>query len=100
MEPIGYNAFMQQQQAEILALRALGYLANHEEFMARFTALSGVAPTDILERADDADMLAGVLDFFLGDEKLLIAFCESEQIAQTLPAQARQILPGAIMDGQ
>ena len=89
---------MQQQQAEILALRALGYLAEHEEFMARFMALTGLAPADILQRGDDADMLAGVLDFFLGDEKLLIEFCQSAQIAQQLPAKARQALPGAIRE--
>lgn len=85
---------MQQEQAEILALQALTYLAGLDEFMDRFSALSGMGPGDMLERASDPDMLAGVLDFFLSDEELLTEFCEAHEIDPEHPAAARRALPG------
>lgn len=85
---------MQQDEAEILALKALTYLAGLDEMMDRFAALSGMGPGDILERAQDPEMLAGVLDFFLFDEALLTEFCESHEINPEDPAQARMAMPG------
>lgn len=90
---LNYSA-MQQEEAEILALKALTYLAGVDEMMDRFAALSGMGPEDILERAQDPDMLAGVLDFFLFDEALLTEFCEAHEINPEHPAQARMALPG------
>ena len=85
---------MQTEEAEILALKALTYLAGMDEMMDRFAALSGMEPGDILERAQDPEMLAGVLEFFLFDEALLTAFCEAHEINPEYPAQARAALPG------
>ena len=42
-----YSA-MQQEEAEILALKALTYLAGVDEMMDRFAALSGMGPNDSL----------------------------------------------------
>ncbi|HAT08595.1 MAG TPA: DUF3572 domain-containing protein [Rhodobiaceae bacterium] len=88
-----YSA-MQEEEAEILALKALSYLAGLDEMMDRFADLSGMGPNDIMERAEDTEMLAGVLDFFLFDEALLTAFCEAHEINPEHPAQARMALPG------
>ena len=88
-----YSA-MQQEEAEILALKALSYLAGIDEMMDRFAALSGMGPNDIMERAQDPEMLAGVLDFFLFDEALLTEFCEAHEINPEHPGQARMALPG------
>ena len=85
---------MHKDEAEILALKALTYLAGLDELMDRFAALSGMGPGDILERAQDPEMLAGVLDFFLFDEALLTEFCEAHEINPETPAQARMALPG------
>ncbi len=85
---------MQQEQAEILALKALTYLAGLDEMMDRFSALSGMAAGDILERAGEPEMLAGIMDFFLTDEALLTEFCEEHEIDPEDPARARMALPG------
>jgi hypothetical protein len=85
---------MQRDEAEILALKALTYLAGLDEMMDRFAALSGMGAGDIIERASDPEMLAGVLEFFLYDEALLTEFCEAEDINPEHPAQARMALPG------
>ena len=85
------------QQAEIIALKALAFLAADTELMDRFAALSGVAPIDLVERAGDGEMLAGVLDFLLSDEAVLNDFCAAHDIDPEHPAAARQKLPGGAL---
>ena len=84
---------MDTEQAEIIALIALTFLAANTEHMDRFAALSGMAPNDIVARAGDGEMLAGVLDFLLSDEAMLTDFCAAHDIDPEHPAKARQNLP-------
>ena len=88
---------MGTQQAEIIALKALAFLAADTELMDRFAALSGVAPNDLVGRAGDGEMLAGVLDFLLSDEAVLTDFCAAHDIDPEHPAAARQELPGGAL---
>ncbi len=85
---------MQSDEAEILALNALTYLAGLDEEMDRFSSLTGMAQGDIVERASDPEMLAGILEFYLSDEALLTEFCEAFEIPLEDPARARAALPG------
>ncbi len=62
------------EQAEILAVRALGYLAEHRERMEDFIQLTGVAVGDLRDHASDQDYLGAVLDFLLADERALLEF--------------------------
>ncbi len=82
------------EQAEILALKILGWLAENPDEMEKFTTLAGITPADILQQADNADMLGGMMDFFLSDDTMLTRFCEEQNIDPFLPAQARRLLPG------
>jgi predicted HAD superfamily phosphohydrolase len=83
---------MTRETAELLAIRALGYLAGDTEQLARFLALSGVAPEDLRTAATEASFLSGVLDFFLGDEAVLLAFTASTQVDPADVAIAREVL--------
>lgn len=85
---------MTSEQAEILALKILTWLADDEAAMNRFTALAGITPADILDQAGNPELLGGMLDFFLSDEAMLIKFCEEQNINPELPAQARMLMPG------
>ena len=86
---------MQALDAEILAIKALTFLAQSPEDLDRFVALSGVAPDDLRARAGDPEILAAVLDFLLADDSRVTSLCESLAIdPQTLQA-ARRALPGA-----
>ena len=85
---------MTSNDAEIMGLKMLGWLASQEEAMPRFAALSGLDPVDLLAHASDPTMLGGMMDFVLSDEPLLLAFCEENDIHPESPAQARQLLPG------
>ncbi len=84
-----------KNSAEMIALQALGFLATDEKLLERFMALSGMSPGQIKLNAGNLEFLAGVLDFFLGNEADLLAFCEAEKIEPDLPAKARMQLPGA-----
>lgn len=61
-------------QAEAMAISALAFLAERPEDLGRFLALSGIDPASLRGFAGELDFLAGVLDFLLGDEPLLVAF--------------------------
>jgi uncharacterized protein DUF3572 len=86
---------MDRSAAETLALKALAFLAGDGETLNRFLALSGLHLEDLRERVEDPLLLAAVLDFMLGDDKLLTAFAASEGTDTTLVHAARRALPGA-----
>ncbi|MBX3505700.1 MAG: DUF3572 domain-containing protein [Parvibaculum sp.] len=85
---------MTSDEAELLALRALGHIAADEDLLGDFMALSGLSPEELRARAAEPEMLGGILDFILADEARLLAFCEAEELRPELPARARLALPG------
>jgi hypothetical protein len=68
------------EESEVLALNALAFLVNSPVEVERFFALSGIDPGDLSHAAGDAGFLGGVLDYFLGDDALLVRFCESQSL--------------------
>jgi hypothetical protein len=80
--------------AEVVAIRTLGYLASREAPLTRFMALTGVAPEDLRARAGDADFLASVLDYVLADEPLLIDAAASLDLAPEELTRAGELLSG------
>jgi Protein of unknown function (DUF3572) len=86
---------MNQEQSEILGLQALTYIAGDEKTLSWLISETGVSPADLGTVKDPNELLAGVLDFMLAHEEILIDFCEQQNIPPTGPARARQFLPGA-----
>ncbi len=82
------------EEAEILAVRALGFLAEHRERMEGFIRMSGVAVGDLRVHASDPDYLGAVLDYLLADERCLLEFTERVGVAPELPYAARRKLEG------
>jgi hypothetical protein len=85
---------MKAEAAETLALRALGWLAGNDDLFPVFLGSTGASVTSLAEAAGQPEFLAAVLDFLLMDDAWVIAFCEAEGLAYTLPQQARAALPG------
>jgi hypothetical protein len=85
---------MQQDVAETLALRALGWLAGNDELLPVFLNSTGASLSELRGGASDPTFLGAVLDFLLMDEAWIMAFCEAEKIAPDSPAAARAVLPG------
>jgi hypothetical protein len=86
---------LEREQAEAVALEALTYLAQDPDRLGCFLVQSGTGPEQIRERHCDPEFLSGVLDYFLSDEALLIAFVEEYGREPLLLAAARRALPGA-----
>ena len=81
--------------AEVLAIQALGFIAQDEERLGRFLAITGMGPAEIREAARDRHFLAGVLDYLVGDEDLLVAFASHAGVDPTTIAIAQQALAEA-----
>jgi hypothetical protein len=64
------------KQAEETAASVLGWLAGEPDMLQRFLSLSGIAPNQIRSAMTDPGFLAGIIDFVMGHEPTLLAFCE------------------------
>ncbi len=85
------------EEAEILAVRALGFLAQHRERMDGFIRLTGVAVDDLKDHMSDPGYLGAVLDYVLADERCLLEFIEQVGVAPELPYAAARKLEGGIV---
>jgi hypothetical protein len=82
------------ESAQVLALRALQFLAGDPARLGRFLALTGVGPAALRAEAAKPAFLAGVLDHLLGDETLLHLFAAESGTDPRDAAAARRRLPG------
>jgi hypothetical protein len=78
--------------AERLAIAALGFLSSDIERLGRFLSVAGIGPETLRAAAGEPGFLAGVLEYLMQDEDLLIAFAEETRTRPTLVAAARYVL--------
>lgn len=83
-----------RNEATHIALKLLEYLAVDGAQLERFVALSGMSLGDVKAQAGDDHFLAGLLDFALSDESLLLAFAANEGLQPQRIMQLRAHLPG------
>ena len=76
----------------MLAIQALAFIAEEEDRLDAFLALTGLERDGIREAARETSFLAGVLEHMLGDEDLLIAFSQSAGIDPAEIARASSAL--------
>ncbi|HXZ67897.1 MAG TPA: DUF3572 domain-containing protein [Alphaproteobacteria bacterium] len=87
------------EAAETLALEALTFLASDERRLGALLAQAGWTLPELRARLGDPHVLAGILDFVLSDERLVVGFCESSGCAPEMPMRARRALPGSGFEG-
>ena len=80
------------ESAETLAIGALAFLAARPEALAGFLRLTGIAPAGLRNAAAEPGFLAGLLDYFLANEALLVDYAEDAGIAPEEVARARAAL--------
>ena len=78
-----------REQAETLAIGALTYLASEPEALGRFLSLAGIGPAGLRGAAAEPGFLAGLLDYFLANETLLVDYARDAGIAPEEIARAR-----------
>ena len=81
-----------REQAETLAIGALGFLAGEPEALGSFLSLTGIDPANLRDAAAEPGFLAGLLDFFLANEALLVDYSRQAGIAPEEIGRARAVL--------
>ncbi len=86
------------EQAETLAIEALGTLAQDAEKLSDFLTLAGIEPSHLREAASAPGFLQAVLDFICQDPDLLaeVGHCVNRSPEEI--DRARQILAGPGFD--
>lgn len=84
---------MNRSSAEILALEALGWIAETGD-IPDFLDRSGLEIADLRLRAGNPELLAAVLDFLLSQDSLTKSFCEARELDAGQIHLARRALPG------
>ncbi|MFO1249029.1 MAG: DUF3572 domain-containing protein [Alphaproteobacteria bacterium] len=87
---------MNPDRAEVLALEGLGWLAGQEDGIGRFLGHAGIDAATLRDAAGSPGMNVAVLDFLLGQEELLVAFCDATDISPKDVHMARHVLGGEV----
>ncbi|MBB3712061.1 hypothetical protein FHS00_001638 [Limimaricola variabilis] len=85
---------MKREQAEVIALQALGWLAANDELWPVFLGSSGAAAEDLRDRAGEAEFQASVLEFLTMDDGWVTAFCDGAGYEYDAPHTAMLMLAG------
>lgn len=85
---------MQRENAEMVGLQALAWLAGEDELFASFLGASGASAADVTEAAGRPEFLGAVLDFVMMEDAWVMAFCDGSGLAYGVPMEARAVLPG------
>ena len=84
----------QADQAEHIALQALGWLAEDGDRIGHFLGATGLAPGDLRGLAQEPEFLAAVLDFVLAEDAHVLALAARTGLAPEAITRARAALPG------
>lgn len=82
-----------RENAEEIAIAALGFVAADSELLPRFLAITGIEIGTIRAAAREPGFLAGVLQFIAAHEPTLLAFAESAEIEPAAILGAMRALP-------
>jgi Protein of unknown function (DUF3572) len=83
---------MDSETAEWIAIHGLSFLAGDTTRLGRFLSLTGMGPADLAAAREDGRILAGVLEYLLADEPLLLAFAANQGLPPQQVQQAWDIL--------
>ena len=86
-----------KDQAEVMAIKALGWLSAQDDLMMTFLGATGAGLDDVRTRASDPDFLASVMDFILMDDDWIRAFCDQQSLSYDAIQHIRMALPGGAL---
>jgi hypothetical protein len=73
---------------DIIAIGALGFLAEDPARLSRFLDITGLNPATLREAAREPRFLASVLDYLMADESLMLAFAAHQGVSPETIAAA------------
>jgi hypothetical protein len=88
-----------RDEAETLGLEVLGFLAADETRLAAFLRVTGLSLADIRKEAASPEFLAGVFDFLMSDDSLLLVFAGNKNLDPNVISAARlALMPNDTME--
>ncbi len=90
------TAFPGHDEAGQIALSALRFLAADMALWSGFEEQSGISPDMLAGLVDEPGFLAGILDYLLQDESLLLSFCSNSSTGPDQVMKAKHVLAGDI----
>ena len=79
-----------RESSEATAIQALGFLAQDNTVLERFLSVTGIPPDRVRQAAATPGFLAGVLDYIMQNESLLLTFSANHNVdAETIVAAHR-----------
>jgi hypothetical protein len=85
-------AAMDRARAESLAVEALACLSGSPERLVRFLDATGMRPDTLRAAARSPGFLAGLMDYVVQHEELLLAVAEEAGVTPDSVMQARRLL--------
>jgi hypothetical protein len=82
-----------REEAEAIAVSALGFVAADPELLSRFLAITGIEAQAIRRAAAEPGFLAGVLQFIMAHEPTVVRFCEETGTPPESVSTALKALP-------
>jgi Protein of unknown function (DUF3572) len=93
MKPSGRNR-ISSEEAQDIAINALGFLAGDPDRLGRFLAITGLGPENLRAAAAQKGFLGQVLHYVAQDESLLLAFSAHSGCLPQQVSSAHQALVG------
>jgi hypothetical protein len=84
-------------QAEVIAIQALGWLSDQDDLLMTFLGATGSGLDDVRNRAGDPEFLASVMDFILMDDDWVKGFCDTQTLSYDAIQHVRMALPGGAL---
>jgi hypothetical protein len=85
---------MKQENAEAIALQALGWIVGQDDLLGVFLGATGADQSDLRARVEDPEFLVSVLEFLTMDDVWVVGFCDAAGLGYDVPMRARAALPG------
>jgi len=85
---------MDKDFIETIGFQAVTYLLEDERRLDHLMRETGLGIQDFQNLSQSPETLAGVLDFLLSYEDLLMGFCEQNNLSPDVPMKVRSHFPG------
>lgn len=81
-----------KEEAEMIGVAGLSYLAAEPERIGRFLAVTGLGPESVRAASRDDSFFPALLDYLLANETELLAFAEEMKLDPARIGAARDLL--------
>ncbi|MGL4634490.1 MAG: DUF3572 domain-containing protein [Beijerinckiaceae bacterium] len=88
------NLRINREDAEEIAVQALGFIAGDPEKLEKFLALTGLGPENLRAAAQEPHFLGQIVNHIADNESLLLAFAANQGLAPEKIMRAQHLLSG------